>query len=250
MNGLAERFLSFFVDNFPPWQAIAIGGPVGIAWSYACLRFSGHLKTRRRWQTGYTRKTFHFLIFGSVVAIERVWGTPIVCLFGGACSLVIFYAVWRGPGHPLYEAMAREKDHPHRSYYILVPYVATLVGGLTSNILFGPAAVVGYLVTGLGDAVGEPVGTALGKHPYRVPSLGSVKAVRSWEGSAAVLVASAAAIAAAVAISPELHFTPWSVLTIPLVAVVCAAVEALSPHGWDNATLQLIPSLLAWVAVR
>jgi hypothetical protein len=43
----------------------------------------------------------------------------------------------------LYEAMARETDAPHRTHYIIVPYFATLIGGLASNILFGPVAVVG-----------------------------------------------------------------------------------------------------------
>lgn len=99
MHWLADRTLSFFTDNFPPWQAIAMGGPVGIAWSFACLRFSGHLKTRRRWQTGYTRKTFHFLIFASVVAIERVWGTPIVCLFGSELGGLGGGARGVGSGH-------------------------------------------------------------------------------------------------------------------------------------------------------
>jgi len=246
MHWLLERIASFFIDNFPPWDALLAGGPLGILWSYGCLYLSGYLKTRRGWQTGYTRKTFHFLIFTTVAAIQGIWGTPIVCLFGGACSLVIFCAAWRGTGNLLYEAMAREKDEPHRTYYIMVPYLATLLGGLASNILFGPAAVAGYLVTGLGDAVGEPVGTRFGKHAYRVPSLGSVRAMRSWEGSAAVLLVSAASLAAAVALSPAMHFGPYSVLTIPLLAAVCTAVEALSPHGWDNATMQIDSALLAW----
>ncbi|MDM8551389.1 hypothetical protein QUF72_14990 [Desulfobacterales bacterium HSG2] len=117
-----------------------------------------------------------------------------VCLFGGMTTLVIFYAIFRGTGHILYEAMARETDEPHRTYYIVVPYFATLIGGLASNILFGQAAIVGYLVTGLGDAVGEPVGTRFGRHTYKVPSFRGVESVRSYEGSAAVLVVCTAAI--------------------------------------------------------
>ena len=40
-----------------------------------------------------------------------------------ALRLAVFFAVWRGPGNMLYEAMAREKDEPHRTFFILVPPV-------------------------------------------------------------------------------------------------------------------------------
>ena len=249
MDLIAERTLSFFVGNLPSGKGVLIGGPIGVLWSYVCLRFAGHLKLRKGFRTGYTRKIFHFLVFMSVVIIQLIWGTEAVCLFGGMCTLVIFYAIWKGPGSPLFEAMARDKDEPHRTYYIVVPYFATLIGGLASNILFGPMAVVGYLVTGLGDAIGEPVGARFGKHTYSVPSLASVKAVRSLEGSAAVFVISVAAITAAISILPELNFTARSFALIPLIGLVSAGIEAISPHGWDNATMQIIPSFLAWLAL-
>jgi phytol kinase len=250
MNMLAEKTVAFFSGSFPSWKSILIGGPLGILWSYVCLYFAGYLKMSKGYRTGYTRKAFHFLIFATVVAIQSIWGTPIVCLFGGMCSLVVFYAILRGPGNLLYEAMAREKDEPRRTYYITVPYLTTLLGGLASNILFGHIAVVGYLVTGLGDAVGEPVGTRFGKHTYRVPSLASVKAHRSWEGSAAVFVMSAVAVAAATSLLPELSFNHVSFAAILLFGAVSAGVEAVSPHGWDNATMQVVPTFLAWLTLN
>lgn len=249
MHILAERTLSFFIGNIPPWKTALIGAPLGIIWAYVCLYFAGHMKKSRGYKTGYTRKIFHFLIFSSVTAIQSIWGTPVVCLFGAVCSLVIFYAIWKGPGSLLYEAMAREKDEPSRTYYIVVPYLATLIGGLSSNILFGRMAVVGYLVTGLGDAVGEPFGTRFGKHTYMVPSLGPVKAVRSLEGSAAVFAMSVAAITCSVFLLPGLSFTGRSFLVIPLLGIVSAGVEAVSPHGWDNTTMQIVPSFLASFAL-
>lgn len=250
MNALAEKALAFFIISFPPWRSVMIGGPLGILWSCMCLYFAGYLKMRKGYRTGYTRKVFHVLIFTTVVVIQSIWGTPLVCLFGGMCTLVLLYAIWRGPGNLLYEAIAREKDEPHRTHYITVAYLTTLIGGLVSNILFGHMAVVGYLVTGLGDAAGEPVGTKFGKHTYRVPSLTSVKAIRSWEGSAAVFVMSAAAIAAAIAILPELSFSDSSFAVILLLGIVSAGVEAVSPHGWDNATMQIVPSFLVWLILN
>lgn len=226
-------------------MAILAGVPAGLIWAMACLLLAGYLKRSRGWKTGYTRKVFHFLIFFSVALIQRVWGTPLVCLFGGMTSLVLLYALFRGSGDILYEALAREKDAPLRTYFIVAPYLATLIGGLTSNIFWGSLAAVGYLVTGLGDAVGEPVGTRFGKHTYRVPGLGRVKAVRSLEGSAAVFLCCTLAIWLGVHLIPQLHLSQDAWFKLPLLGLACALVEAASPHGWDNATLQIVPTALA-----
>jgi hypothetical protein len=48
--------------------------------------------------------------------------------------LIIFCEVFFEP--IMYEAMAHEKDEPKHTHYIIVPYLATLLGGLTSNIFF------------------------------------------------------------------------------------------------------------------
>jgi phytol kinase len=240
----------FFVANLPDTKTLMLGGPVALAWAAMCLVIAGILKRRWKLKTGYTRKVFHFLIFFSVVVIQWRWGTPGVCLFGGMASLVIAWALLRGRGNLLYEAMAREKDEPRRTHYIVVPYIATLVGGIASNILFPMTVVLGYLVTGLGDAVAEPVGTRFGRHEYRVPALRGVRAVRSLEGSAAVFVASVLSQVAWFAVSPQLQVSASSLLIIILIAAVSTVVEAVSPHGWDNATLQVVPAALgAWLLV-
>jgi len=244
MTLYAENVARFFVANVPSSTALAVGGPVALAWAAACLIFAGLLKTRMRLKTGYTRKVFHFLIFGTVVAVHGLWGTPGVCLFGGMTSVVIGYALLRGSGHLMYEAMAREKDAPRRTYYVVIPYFATLIGGLLSNILFSATAVFGYLVTGLGDAVAEPVGTRFGKHEYKVPAISGVRAIRSLEGSCAVFIASALALTVWFALSSQLDLSLRSLLIIVLISFISTLVEAISPHGWDNATLQVVPALL------
>jgi phytol kinase len=176
-------------------------------------------------------------------------GLPLVCLFGGMKTLAQAYAIVRGDGHPLPEAIAREKDEPYRTYYIIVPYLATLPGGVTGNIWFGPLALLGYLVGGLGDAAGEPVATMWGKHCYVVPTFSQVKTTRSIEGSAGVFVASLIAILVGVLVTPGLQLAATSIVTIPAVALACTMIEAVSPHEWDNATMQLAPALLAGALV-
>ena len=244
-----QRVIDFFVTNFPSLRLAAIGGPPSLLWALLCLLFAGWLKRRWAVKTGYTRKVFHFLIFFSAAGLHAAWGSRAVCLFGVATTLVVFYAVARGRGHILYEAMAREKDEPRRSYYVVLPYFATLFGGLASNILFGPVALVGYLVAGCGDAIGEPVGTRFGKHTYRVPSVRSVTAVRSYEGSAAVFVVSTLALLVGLVLLPGADVQASALLLVPLIGLACAFAEAVSPHGWDNATMQLVPAFfvhLVW----
>ena len=243
MDDLLGSAIGFFLENTPSLQALAVGGPLGLAWSFVALGLAGRLK-RSGVRTGYTRKIFHFLIFGTVAALEWRLGTAAVCLFGATCTVAVFTALWRGPGSLLYEAIAREKDAPHRTHFVLVPYLATLIGGLGASILFGPVAVAGYLVTGLGDAIGEPVGTMFGRHPYRVPSRGSVPATRTLEGSAAVFLMSVAALLVAAAVSPAIAVSGARPVAVVGIAAVCALVEAVSPHGWDNLTLQIVPTLL------
>lgn len=250
MTAFLNDILAFFFANVPDVKTLALGGPPALAWAFACLAFAGHLKARRGLRTGYTRKTFHFLIFGTVVVVHALWGTGAVCLFGAMTSVAIAYALVRGSGHFMYEAMAREKDAPRRTYYIVVPYLATLVGGVLSNVLFPATAVFGYLVTGLGDAIAEPVGTRFGRHQYRVPAIRGVRAVRSLEGSASVFAVSAIALLVCVAVSHSTSPIASALPVVLLIAAVSTLVEAISPHGWDNATMQLVPAWLGAVLLQ
>jgi phytol kinase len=244
-----ENIARFFIENMPTLREFTIGGPLGFAWAIGALSIAVVLKSRFGWKTGYTRKLFHFTIFGTVAILHYLLGTRAVCLFGAMTSAVVFLAVLLGSGNILYEAMAREKDEPHRTWYILVPYFATFVGGVASNILFSTGAIAGYLVCGVGDAIGEPVGTMFGKHKYRVPSLASVVSFRSIEGSAAILLTSWMSVCAVIMLSAPLI----SKMDVCLVALVIAAVstfiEAVSPHGWDNATMQIVPAFLVGLVV-
>ncbi len=243
-----EKLITFFVDNFPSFSQLLMEGPIALLWAYFCLYISGYLKKYRGIKTGYSRKIFHFLIFATVAIIHWIWGLPTVCLFGGMTSLVIFYAIMQGSGNLLYEAIAREKDAPHRTYYIVIPYFATLIGGVATNIFFAETAVIGYLVTGIGDAIAEPVGTRFGKHVYTMPSFGKVPSTRSMEGSAAVCLASCFSIIIVAWTNPELNLSAQNSWRVPVLSLICMITEAISPHGWDNIPMQIIPAWLAELA--
>lgn len=238
-----QAVVDFFFGNFPRANEILLLGPPFLLWAAAALLGAGALKRRMRLYTAYTRKIFHIVIFASATAIQVTGGMRSLCLFGVATSLAIFAAIWCGPGNLAYEAIARESDAPQRTYYVLVPYFATFLGGVTANILFGHAAIVGYLVTGLGDAIGEPVGARWGRHRYHPP--GRAKEFsRSVEGSIAVWGVST--MAAAVGLSVISSLSAAELLPASLcIGVVAATVEAVSPHGWDNTPLQILPSFVA-----
>ena len=257
----------FFSDHIPDGITLLYAGPIGLLWSWACLRLAGWLKQRRRWRTGYTRKVFHFLTFGSVAFIYSAvpliqsngdlhpdphldphLAQTVVCVFGGMTSIVILFALIRGKSNVLYEAMAREKDAPFRTRYIVMPYVATLVGGIASFAWFGPFAVAGILITGVADAVAEPVGTRFGKHRYRVPfSTGKAVSERSLEGSLAVFIAAFFCVLIANQIG-DFHAS-YILMKAFVIALACCLAEACSPHGWDNLTMQLLPSWMMWAMV-
>jgi len=209
-------------------------GTVGAVW-VAVLRDGGM-------RVAYTRKIFHFLIFSVAAAVHLLWDLAGTVVFGSVIAGMVLAAVVKGDGHPFYEALARDKDRPHRTLFILVPLVTTALGGLLAALLAGPYAVVGYLAAGWGDAVGEPVGARWGSHPYRVPSLAGVPATRTLEGSAAVFIVAAVASGIGLAGLGEGAAALW---VGPLCGMVAASVEAVSNHGLDNLTVQLVPSLVA-----
>jgi phytol kinase len=215
--------------------ALVVGSASG-RW-VAALRRSG---TR----VAYTRKLFHIVVFTTAATVHVLADLPGTVVFGTVIAGLVVLAVLRGEGDPFYEALARESDRPHRSLFVLVPLTTTAVGGLGSALLAGPYAVVGYLAAGWGDAVGEPVGARWGRHPYRVPSLAGVPATRTLEGSAAVLVVSTLASVVGLA---SLGLGPSSWWVAGVCGAAAAGVEAVSNHGLDNLTVQLVPSLVAWL---
>ena len=248
MVPVISPFADFFRLNFPTWQAFCLYGPSGVLWSFTSLWFAGYMK-KRGMKTGYTRKIFHFLTFFTVALLHWLAGTQAVLVFGASCSLVVFYAVWQGNGNHFYEALAREKDAPHRTWFILVPWFTTLLGGVLSNVFFSEVVLAGYLIAGVGDAVGEPAGARFGSHFYRVWSRSSVPAFRSIEGSAAVLLASGLMTLLAISVIPQPAFHPGWGFRVLGIAAASALVEAFSPHGWDNLTMQVVPAFLVQIGM-
>jgi len=229
---------------------LALFGAIGLAAGILFGRIAGRLRDRLDLRVGYTRKIYHFAIFTTAAGAGAAGGFPAVQAFGGAVALVVLHAVWRGKRSALFRAVARPTDAPHERFYVVVPLCMTAAGGILANLLFAQCAIVGYAVTGWGDAVGEPVGARFGRHRYRVPTLTGIACTRSLEGSLAVLAASILAAVLTLAgggFGLEAAQVLWFALVVALASTL---VEAVTFHSLDNLTIQLAASGTTWVLLR
>ena len=232
----------FLLRFLPPYPQILYAAAVSAAAILVSGTLAGVLKKYAGWETGYTRKTLHFLIFFTAVGLHIWGGMPAVNIQGAGMGVFVLYSVRAGDGNIFFESMAREKDSPRRGYFIVVPYLTTAAGGLISNLLFGTGAIMGYALCGAADAIAEPVGVRFGKHRYRVPSLRKVRvAERSLEGSFSVLAVSAVLSLLFFVYLYHMPF-PKALVASAVLSVVIVLVEAASFHGADNLTIQVAAS--------
>ena len=194
---------------------------------------------KRGVRTGFTRKIFHFIVFTTAFILSILYPVDVVAAFGAGAGVFVLAVIFFKNGFmaPLYNALARESDEPHRDYYLIMPFIATAIGGILAIMLFPQWYYAGYLATGWGDAAGEPIGVKFGRHRFRVPTLSATKCTRTLEGSLGVFLASGAAIMVAIAITGSL--TPYTAASAILAALAMTMVESISPHGLDNLTTML-----------
>ncbi|MFO1022122.1 MAG: hypothetical protein U0903_15735 [Planctomycetales bacterium] len=197
------------------------------------------------WRTGDTRKLFHVMIFTAAAGVRWFAGFGALIVFGVLVAGLVLGAVYRGPRSALFEALARPEDVPHRGWYVVIPLIATALGGVTAHLLGGRLGVVAFLVSGWGDAVGEPVGIRWGRHRYRILTRRGVACTRSWEGTFAVFGVSFLGAVVGLSLLGEAGGGLWGLSA--MVALSATLIETVSPHGWDNFTVPVavIGTLLA-----
>ncbi len=232
----------------PPFAVTLQLAAAGMLLALGTVYPAGWLKIGRRVPTAYTRKIFHFIVFTGATVVHSIGGFPAVNAYACGVVAVILAGVWRGKGSLLYEPLARERDEPYPTFFIVAPLVTTAAGGLVSNAVAGDFALVGYLVTGWGDAAGEPVGRWIGRRRYRVPTLMGVQCTRSIEGSSAVFVASFAAAALGLYLGIEAELVA-SLSAAFIIAIATTFLEGFSPHGMDNFTTMLGASVISWLVI-
>jgi phytol kinase len=233
---------------FPPLQESLYIVPVEIAIVFAVAYLAGWLKLEQGIKVGYTRKLFHFAVFSTAGVMMWYSGYGAVLYLGGISLIYILIACRKGSGHVLYEGIARDDDAPNRTFYVLVPFFATALGGMVSVYFFGVLAVVGFFVAGWGDAAGEPVGARFGAHGVSLPFFGNTRFSRTLEGSAAIFMVSFIATLVALWLAVDWELFKMLLVALP-VAITAMFVEFFSPHGTDNFSVQVFASLAcAWAA--
>ena len=245
-----KELINYLLQYIPPFPQILIFSLVSAVAILGSGFLCGALKRYAGWKTGYTRKTLHFFIFFTAVGLHIWGGMPAVNVLGVGMGIFVLLSVKAGDGNFFFESMAREKDFPRRGYFIIVPYLTTAIGGISSNLLFGSSAIMGYALCGAADAVAEPVGVRFGKHRYRVPSLRKVRvSERSVEGSLSIFVVS---VFLSFLFFSFLYHMPFSSAFISslLLSVMLVLVEAVSFHGADNLTIQLTASGLTYLFIQ
>lgn len=247
---MKNNFLSFvneilteFVSGLPDLNTVMILLVIFTAWAFLCARTAAYLKTRRACKTGYTRKTYHFLVFISAAVINLLFGFSGVCLFGIIVSGFIVYALLRRKSSGLYLALARETDRPHSALYILIPFLSTLSGGILINYLWPGFVLIGYLVCGIADASGEVIGTMYGRRTFNVRFFNVHNAVKSLEGSGSIFIVSFLIYAVFSMITLQ-RFNLSLMAVVFLSSLIVTVAEIITPKGFDNLTIQVLAVLV------
>ncbi|WP_166831439.1 diacylglycerol/polyprenol kinase family protein [Thalassoroseus pseudoceratinae] len=202
-------------------------------------------------KVNYTRKLNHFVLFMLPIALApllpyepNVWTI--------SASAVVFLATTAIFSRPIRERFSivrtafasvdRPEDRPYTLCWIITQALAayaTLVGVFFVLRAWGDPRLITIplLITAIGDGLAEPVGVRFGRHRYRVMSWVSGREyVRSWEGSACVLVSSVVILLC----MSSLLTTTQLICLLLFLPPLMTLIEAVAPHSWDAPFLYVV----------
>lgn len=202
-------------------------------------------------QPDFTRKLIHIgagmWVFGVLLLFDR-WQIGILPF---ATFILLNYLFYR---YRIIKAMDAGSDSPGTVYFAIS---VTLLFGLLwrpdGPVDRVPIAAAGVMAMTWGDALAALIGKRYGRHQYQVG-----QSVRSWEGSAAMFLASTAAMFLVLLLVPGSEISPLSApfglgqaLSVALVSAAGATLaEAVSPHGTDNLSVPLVAAGVAAVMIQ
>ncbi|HHQ47563.1 MAG TPA: phosphatidate cytidylyltransferase [Acidobacteria bacterium] len=202
---------------------------------------------RLGWPQRVTRKLTH------IGAGMWIWG--LFALFDhwrwGVVPFATFIVLnWIFYRKQAFKSMDSEDSSPGTIYFSLSITILLVwlwrTGGAPDH---APLAAAAIMAMTWGDAMASLVGQTWGRHRYTV-----FGHTRSWEGSAAMAVATFAAVSAVLLLMPGSALSPASVAPAPglalalalLTTVVATAAEAISPAGTDNLSVPLLSGLVLY----
>lgn len=243
---------------------------------FAVAFFLGLGVKKLDWRVNYTRKAFSLVVLLMlVVTMPRDW-SPVLVTWHARCPdvgkisplyfapLAVFPVCMLLFAEPLrlrsrflstaFLAIDRPEDRPHTLRWFVSSYVLTIIIALGMYRLAQDADYVGYhmadavfiaaFVSGIGDALAEPIGIRFGRKTYRTREfLGDRVYERSYAGSACVF---ASAVIAVTLLAMQNYWgisgTTAALLVYPLALTLA---EAKSPHTWDQPFIFLAAALAA-----
>eukprot|EP01065_Artemidia_motanka_P019600 TRINITY_DN2335_c1_g2_i1.p1 TRINITY_DN2335_c1_g2~~TRINITY_DN2335_c1_g2_i1.p1 ORF type:complete len:485 (+),score=121.59 TRINITY_DN2335_c1_g2_i1:28-1482(+) len=252
---------AFFVSQVPKvWVMMAVSSLGGLlARRYCDVDADGYVVTSAEswFKVNYTRKIQHFaayvipLVMGPADSGTPLQGT-LATAWGDWFTLLAFLFMIKpvrerrdclGKFSMLqFNSLDRPEDRPHTLDWIIA---GNILPGLVCILVFDwlyssvgfskGLTMICVLVAGVGDGLAEPVGVYLGRHKYRVASVGSdVKYTRSLEGSACVYWSTLLFVMMYVHSFPNtLAFWLATAVMPPLMALA----EAYAPHTLDTPVL-------------
>ncbi len=188
-----------------------------------------------------------------------MWVFGVLALFNRWESGLLPFATFIGLNYLFYRyrvvgAMDTSNSSPGTVYFAVS---VTLLFGLLwrpdGPVDRVPIAVAGVMAMTWGDALAALIGRRYGRHRYQVGG-----SERSWEGSIAMFVVSAAAMFLVLLLLPGSSLSPLATssgvgqtLVVALVGAAFATLaEAVSPHGTDNLSVPLVAAGVALVVMQ
>jgi dolichol kinase len=211
----------------------------------------GLLVQKRSWPVAYTRKILALTLYAAPLltapywlgSIEGAWRSPVaiyVISISAAlfmmCALSLTKVVRsRSPFFAtVFAAIDRPEDRPFTLVWLLTSIAATWAVMVAWVLLLPQTThymLPALFVTGVGDALAEPVGHRFGKHTYSVGAIGTDRRyTRSLEGSACVFLSACIGI---FLLSGRISRDEM-VLALMLFPPLVTLAEARSPHTWDQ----------------
>jgi len=221
------------------WTYMAILSLTFLGGSYLL----GRQVIKRGWKVGYTRKAQALaLYFLPYLAMQGP--SPYSSITTASISLGVFVGLLLLLSEPVrrvipamataFASIDRPEDRPFTLTWLIssVAVVWVIVclwlwlAPETAAYLF-----VALFISGVGDALAEPVGLYFGRHSYRTKALGTDRTyIRTYEGSAAVFLSGIVAVL----LLHDFQINAQSLVALALFPIIGTIAEAKSPHTWDQ----------------
>ncbi len=207
----------------------------------------GYLVEKHNWVVGYTRKILALGIYFTPFVLNyfsyyRMNGVSVVMT---AATTFVCILLMSHPFRSRYKFLAtafaaidRPNDQPLTLAWLSTSIIASWCVVIVWYLSIGPNSwpyiFVALFISGVGDALAEPVGIKFGRNKYNVRAIWTDKIyARSIEGSICVFLSGVVAVVIAGQLFPYANFEQflWSLILIPIVTTIA---EAKSPHTWDQ----------------